>query len=851
MMSMCPIKNLAYYEDMAEEDYYTKGGEPSGVWYGKGAILLGLSGNVEKDDYNKIMNGFSPDGEALCQNPGSGHRAGLDLCFSPPKSVSVVWARADTTLKQQIQTAQFRAVCSAISHLEKHAAITRRSHNGTSREQVIGLVTATYEHSTSRALDPQLHTHCLVANIAPRYDGTWGTLESRDLFLWQASAGAVYKAELAFQLRELGFDIEKYQDTFQISGVPMSICEHFSKRSHDIRAKLDMAGVSSGRSSFGDIAVLDTRMKKEEVNRSNLFMDWNRQMDERGFGFDVLENIISRVQCFEFTDVIFDEIAVLEKVSEKKAVFRRQDIYKAAAELAQVSGEPSSRIDTTVKRLLLDKDIIFIKRDIKHNDLFTSRHIVEAERSLIEYSKQLKSDLGSPINSSSVDNAIKKLCASGINLSDEQQEAVWKACSASKISIVQGAAGSGKTASLQAVRDAHESEGYRVIGASVAKLAADNLSREAGINTFTLAKLLIDLEQNRLHIDEKTLILIDEAGQLGSIDLSILFKNVTVRGAKLVLVGEDKQLDSVSHAGALRYLSKPDIAGASRIETIRRQREEWSRQAVMYLRNGKARNSLSLSQKKGFVQIGNDSPETRALLVESWNRYRKDHPEKSSIVLAQTWKDVQSISEQLRSIYQSEGIVGDENFRFTCSVSDKSLRFEFSTGDRVRLTKNDYRRGFSNGTLATITSLVQLADGSVEFVLVSDEGQTLRFSSKDYCDELGQLYLAHAYAVTIYSSQGITVDGDSFVLHNSSMDRSYAYVAGSRHKDNCRWFFNKSNIEESFNDGKPITNEQVLGYAAHAMSRDNYKCLAIEYFEANPEILLELPQLTPEIDSSL
>ncbi|MCZ5880130.1 relaxase domain-containing protein [Vibrio parahaemolyticus] len=851
MMSMCPIKNLEYYEDLAEEDYYTKGGEPSGVWYGKGAILLGLSGIVEKDDYKNIMSGFSPCGEALCQNPGPNHRAGFDLCFSPPKSVSVMWARADIQLKQKIQKAQFKAVCSAIDHLEKHAAITRRLQNGTSREEVIGLVAATYEHSTSRALDPQLHTHCLIANIAPRYDGSWGTLESRDLFLWQASAGAVYKAELAFQLRELGASIERYQDTFQINGVPLSLCEFFSKRSRDIREKLDSVGISSGKTSFGDIAVLDTRTKKQEVNRAALFDEWNRQMDERGFGVDALESILSREQGIAFPDAIFDEIEILEKVSEKKSVFRKQDIYRAAAEVAQISGESSNRIENTVERLLLDKDVIFIKKDSKHNELFTSRHIVEAEYRLISHAKQLKEKQGLPINPNSVEVTFNKLNVAGVCLSDEQKEAVWEACSPSKISILQGAAGSGKTASLEAVRMAHESEGYKVIGASVAKLAADNLSREAGLNTYTLARLLIDLELGRLNIDDKTLVLIDEAGQLGSIDLSALLENIAEYGAKVVLTGEDKQLDAVSHGGALRYLSKPDIAGTSRIETIRRQREQWSRIAVMYLRNGQAQKSLLLSKKRGYVEIGNDSADTRALLVDSWNRYRKDNPEKSAIVLAQTWKDVQSISEQLRSIYQSEGSVGNENLKFTCRVSDKSLRFEFSTGDRVRLTRNDYRRDFSNGTLATITNLVQLADGSVEFILVSDEGQTLRFSSNDYCDELGHLYLAHAYAVTIYSSQGITVDGDSFVLYNAGMDRSYAYVAGSRHKDNCRWFINKSNIEESFNDGKTLTNQQILSCLAQAMSRDNYKCLAIEYFSEEQAMLIESPQLISEVDLSL
>ncbi|MGY6525363.1 MobF family relaxase [Vibrio parahaemolyticus] len=840
MMSMCPIKNLDYYEELAEEDYYTKGGEPLGVWFGKGAVLLGLKGQVRSRDYRNLMRGFSPDGEPLCQNSGDEHRSGYDLCFSPPKSVSVVWARANVDMKNKIQKAQYNAICTAISHLEKHAAVTRRSHNGVKREKVIGLTVATFEHSTSRALDPQLHTHCLVANVAPRFDGTWGTLESRDLFLWQASAGAVYKAELAFQLKSLGFSVERYQDTFQIAGVPASLCEHFSKRAHDIRNRLGSAGVSSGKSAFGDIAALDTRTKKQDVNRERLFADWNEKMDELGFPHDVLEAILCKENVFESPDVVFDEISVLEKVSEKKSVFRKQDIYKAAAEMAQISGEATSRVELTVERLLLDEDILFIQRDSKHNELFTSRHIVEAERNLIEYAKTLKQNVGVQLKSSAVEQAFASQRASGITLSEEQQEAVWDICSPSRLSIMQGAAGSGKTASLQAVRYAYELEGFKVIGASVAKLAANNLGTEAGIKSFTVARLLADIEKRQIQIDDKTLILIDEAGQLSSIDLSHLLKNIAENGAKVVLIGEDKQLDAISHGGALRYLSRPDVVGVSRIETIRRQRDVWARKAVMLLRNGSARASLFMSYRKGLVKIGQDRPETRDLLVDSWKQYRVSNPNKQAIVLAQTWSDVQSISEELRTIFQDEGLVGDENIRFSCSVSDRVLRFDFSTGERVRLTKNDYRRDFSNGTLATISSLAQLSDGSTDFCLMSDDGRLLRFNSKDYCDEHGHIYLAQAYAVTIYSSQGITVDGDSFVLHSSGMDRAYSYVAGSRHKDNCHWFINKSNIEESYNNGKPLTSLQVLDYASKGMSLDSYKCLAIEYLSENQQATLQL-----------
>lgn len=183
MMTMAAIHSLAYYSDLTNEDYYLDGGEPTGEWAGKGAVLLGLSGMVDDDEYKNIMQGYSPSGrEKLCLNPGEKHRSGWDLCFSAPKSVSVAWARSDEKLKDKIQHAQKQAVLAALSLLEKQAAYTRLGRNGLKREHVIGLLAALFEHCTSRTQDPQLHTHCLVANVAPRANGSWGTIESRDLF---------------------------------------------------------------------------------------------------------------------------------------------------------------------------------------------------------------------------------------------------------------------------------------------------------------------------------------------------------------------------------------------------------------------------------------------------------------------------------------------------------------------------------------------------------------------------------------------------------------------------------------------------------------------------------------------
>jgi conjugative relaxase-like TrwC/TraI family protein len=182
MMSMNAINSIAYYEELAKDDYYTQGGEPPGKWIGLGARALNLDSHIDTVDYRRIFNGFGPDGTPLCENAGDKHRPGWDLTFSAPKSVSMLWARADMDIRQAIQAAQQRAVEQALGFIEQHAAYTRRGQGGKIQERVAGLIAATFEHSTSRAQDPQLHTHCLIANLAPRHDNSWGTLESKHFF---------------------------------------------------------------------------------------------------------------------------------------------------------------------------------------------------------------------------------------------------------------------------------------------------------------------------------------------------------------------------------------------------------------------------------------------------------------------------------------------------------------------------------------------------------------------------------------------------------------------------------------------------------------------------------------------
>lgn len=825
MLTISPIRNIKYYSDLAKEDYYLDGGEPNGVWAGKASKLLDLTGDVETESYINVMHGFTPDKQyKLCQNAGSNRRYGWDLTFSAPKSVSAVWARANNDLKLKIQQAHFDGVKSALAFIESNAAITRRNKLGLLREKVTGLVSATFEHATSRAQDPQLHTHCLVANAAPREDGSWGTLESRDLYLWHKAAGTIYRAELAEQLKSLGFAIEQDGDAFKLPVVPDEICTHYSKRGEIIRAELAKRGNAKSCSKSGDIAALATRVKKEDINRPALYQQWHQELDDLGFTESAILKELSQnkkeplnwLNDIENPKIELTLNTLEEHVSKQKSVFRMQDIYKSAAEIAQTSGGGAEKVLKVTQEFIELKSCISLGLDYKHSALFTTQAVIDNEQAMIDGAKMLRKQNRFMLNQHVVESSI---LAKSFPLSDEQKEAVYSACQSNAFDIIQGSAGAGKSALMDCVGNAYKNSGYKVIGSAIAKSAANNLAEEANIETFTIAKLLKDKS-----LTENSILIVDEAGQVSTKDLRKLIDLVNKKNSKLILVGEDKQLDAIEHGGALKYLSQPEILGTTRVETIKRQREPWARQVVADFRDGKAEKALKVLDDKRLLNFADDAEQTKNLLIEKWNNYRINNPDKKSLLLGQRWQDVTQLNDKVRSILQSEGKIDSNELSIKCSVSAKVFINKFAIGERIRLTKNDYSKSLSNGDLGNVVDIKAKIDGSHDFKVKLDNGNTVKINTDEYCNEDGHLYMTQAYAMTVYSSQGLTIDGDVFVYYTSGMDRANTYVACSRQKDSSHLFVNNKEFE-----GEGIQSH--LASLAKIISSENKKSLGIEYVE--------------------
>ncbi|MBV1932030.1 MAG: relaxase domain-containing protein [Porticoccaceae bacterium] len=830
MLSMIAINSLDYYADLAREDYYISGGEPAGQWAGLGARLLGLQGQVDTNDFRSVFRGYAPDGTALCENPGDDHRAGWDLTFSAPKSLSVLWARSDADLRQLIQAGQLKSVQQALCFMERHAAVTRRGHGGHEQEPVTGLIASLFEHSTSRAQDPQLHTHCLVANAAPRQDGTWGTLASRHLFLWQKAAGAVYRSALANHLREIGFTIEQPEGEahFEVQGIPQRICEYFSKRAESIEAALDKLNVSSSASGIGDAIKLTTRTHKQQVDRPALFRQWHQAIDELGLSTEQAQALREDNPGVIPTPLPLSSI--VEQVVEKQAVFRLQDLYTAVAVEAQWHHADLRDIESTVQHLIEQQAVISLGRDAAKSQLFSTPAMIVLEQQLIQRANQLQQQSHYRLSEQAIQTAIEQQTQrQGYALSDEQAEGVFSVCQ-SGLDILQGAAGAGKSTSMQAVKFAYEAAGFSVLGATVARQAANQLEAETGIVSNTLAKLLSDLEHDHVQLDN-TVLLVDEAGQLASPDLLRLMDAVQRASGKLILVGEQQQLDAINHSGSLRFLSQRQ--GCARIETIRRQHEPWAREAVKQLRAGNAMSALQAHQQRGLLHFADSSAYAREQLVQQWQQFKKQHPDKQTMILAQRWRDVKPLNESVRRIYQEQGQVGSEDIEAECVISNQVMRLQFSRGERVRFTRNDYRRNLTNGETGTIEHVEQHGS-DIQFTVHCDNGRTVQFNQSDYCDDKGRLYMAQAYATTVYASQGSTVHGDVFVYYTSGMDRSASYVAGSRHKNACHWFANREEMDAlsgAHDAGVASNDTERLQTLARCMSTNREKYLAVEYLD--------------------
>ena len=535
----------------------------------------------------------------------------------------------------------------------------------------------------------------------------------------------------------------------------------------------------------------------------------------------------------------YDEVKqhAISELYGMEAVATRDRFGEVMAELTDSYPDHAERV-----RSDLDPMLLFVGLDDGGRELFTMPDILARETQMIRDARTLAMDRHHDLDLGQVMGAIAKKEADAtrktgqrVRMTDEQAAGVAHALRGGYSSL-QGSAGAGKSFAMEAVRIGYEDKGYRVLGAAVAKRAAQNLQQEAGIESFTIAKLLKDIDRGHLKLDHKTCLVVDEAGQAGSGYLSALVRHCRASGSKIVLTGEDKQLDAIQHGGVLRFLSREDVIGTARIQSIQRQTESWARQAVADYRDGEMDAGLQAFEERGLVHwVRGGEEETKDRLIKHWHAYERANPDKATIILAHSNVNARALGERVRAIRRGEDKLAGEDFKLRGVHGDKAYDLTLAQGDRVRFTLNDEKgAGVINGTLGTITGITPLKtdDGKPDFlfrVRTDDRGE-LSFKASEYCDEKGRLHMNQAYAMTVYSAQGVTVKGDVFVHQTPGMDRAHTYVANSRAKDNTHTFIDRDMAAAMARvDDQNALRRRLL----QAMSRDDTKKLATELLAAN------------------
>lgn len=777
-MGLAGEESGLYYTSLAREDYYTKGGEPSGQWHGKAAEHLGLSGSsLQADELKNLLYGFDASGQnALVQGAGQPHYAGWDLTLNAPKSVSVLWAMTDDpAVRAELQAAQQAAVEATVAFVERHCAWTRRGHDGTEQERVAGLIVATFEHGTSREQDPHLHTHLLVANTALRQDGTYGALDGRHFYAWKMATGAVYRAELNAQINRRFPDLQTGRDgtSFAVRGIPENVVAHYSKRTDQIAEWMKDQGYSG--SKMAQLATLDTRRTKDMIDRPALFGRWQQEGRALGWGPEQAAALLARAPQQQPTREAPALEAIREGLVQQESTFTEPQAWRAMAENMQGVGGVGA-IEERMVKFWNDPSVVERGRDPKGRTHWSTEAMVQLEAKTIASAMDGSHRAGFAVDSASVDRAIK----TEPRLNEGQIKAIRHLCEHSgHVATVEGWAGTGKSTMLDVARQAWEASGYKVIGAAPSAVAALGLQKSAHFECRTIHSSLGQWAKKPELLDEKTIVVIDEAGMVDSRLMARITQATQATGAKLVLIGDHTQLQPIQAGGIFRAITE-------RVETpkmtdIIRQKEGWARAAVKNLSGGRVGEALQAYEERGLTHVGDNKAETVKALVADWVKARERDPDERLLMLAGQRADVKILNQEARNYLRAQGRLGPDQRVITANGARL-----FAVGDRVVCGENHYRLGLRNGQAGSIE---QISAGKTDVMLrlrLDGSPQPVEVSLKAYNK------IDHGYAMTVHKSQSVTVDR-TFVLAGGSMaSREIGVVSLSRHAESARIYVDRS-----------------------------------------------------------
>ena len=783
MLSIGAISSAAQGARYYERDGYYDRDDPAhrdaSAWAGRGAADLGLEGPVDPETFRAVLEGRVPDGSGtrLGRRGRDGeilHRPGRDLTFSAPKSVSLA---ALVGGDRRIVEAHDRAVRATLDWVERNAAETRMKDPETGMMRRVGsqrIVAATFRHDASRSLDPQLHTHAVLANMARGDDGKWRSMANEGLYDRQKLIGMLYRNELAAGLSRLGYGIEKTHadGRFEIAGVSREAVEAFSTRRAEIEAAMDARGLGlpGENPRLAERAALMTRAAKRDVGREELRDVWARQASD--LGFDAGGLVAEAMDRFAGAEIgaegVTPEFAArdgdglrparsdgpegerpgefragiemaaemspateavawaMAHLSEREAVFARGDLLAAA--LAHAPGRVSiGDVEREVAGLERAGSLHAVDMPGARDSLATDRTVGE-ERETVALMRA-----GQARGRATMRSWMVQAHLSRGPLTPGQKDAVKLVLSAKdRVVGVQGYAGTGKTTMLDRARRLAERKGWRMAGLAPSASAARTLAAEAGIPTETLQKFLArnaGVAEGRLTRKgaramraafRKTVLVVDEGSLASTVQARDLLRIAReLRIPRVVLVGDSKQLDAVDAGKPFAQLQAAGMKTAV-MDEIMRQRDPALKEAV--------EASLKGDIRRAFERLGSNVAEVKAdniagAVAARWLRLDLDERERTG-VMAPSHALRQEINGHIRARLAREGRIQGPAMRSERLVSkgftnaEKALAANYARGDVVAFHRPYKRIGVEKGEERLVAGVdhreraVLLDDGS-------------------------------------------------------------------------------------------------------------------------------------------
>ena len=807
---IAPGQERYYLDQVARgiEDYYSGLGESPGRWTGSAIAHLGLSGEVGGRALEAILDGRDPRTGTRLTQTRKDRVPGFDLTFSAPKSVSVLWGLGDPDTAREVRAAHDAAVDAALGWLEREGCRSRRGVDGHEVVAVDGFIAAAFVHRTSRAGDPQLHTHVLVANLAHCEDGKWRALDGKAL-LWQSrTAGHLYKAHLRHELtHRLGVDWEPvHKGAAEIVGIPSELCELFSTRRREIEDELAARGLHSPQAAR--TAALDTRRAKDHgVGADELRAQWQARAHDAGHDATAVHAALGQTTPIPVDDQARQRgtgtLLGAEGLTHRSSVFDRRDVLRGWCEQLP-QGAPITTIERFADATLRDGRVVALTESNPYPKCSTTELVALEQRLATRAFAGVGTGHGAV-----AEPVLRAALDARPALSPEQVAVVAQiTTSGNSVDVLVAAAGTGKTFCLDAAHDAWTRAGHRVLGASLAATAAAQLQAQTAIPSDTLALRALQLADGTLQLDDRTAVVVDEAAMVGTRQLAVLLDAAAAARAKVVLVGDPKQLSAIDAGGLLSGLALrlPTVT----LEENRRQQEAWERDALTRLRRGGIEEALAAYDAHDRIVTAPTAIGLRNRIAADWNAATLAG--EKVVMLAERRHDVDDLNQRARHWRSAAGALRGPEL----DIDGRA----FQAGDRVLCLRNDRRLGVHNGTLATVTA-VDIERRAV--TIRTDSGSAHELPAR-YLDAG---HLTHGYAMTIHKSQGLTVDR-CLVLATDTLDHNAGYTALSRGKAENRIYLHGALPNPEAHHVDRSVPDPREGLEA-SLSRDRSDRLAIDH----------------------